>query len=76
MKDGTRHVVGRKISEVVVGQNSADRMQYVFLVFSDGTYFEFYGRDFTCAGGVDHGDVRDAAKYLERTGATIGDIYR
>ena len=76
MKAGIGDIVGRTISEVIVGGNSADGKEYVFLVFSDGNYFEIYGRDVNCAGGLDRGGAADASRYLESTGARIDSVYR
>lgn len=76
MKDGLKQTIGKQIVEVVVAaKNSGEPRNQVFLIFSDGTYFEFWGHHFSCAGGVDRGSTEQAISYAERGGAEITAIY-
>lgn len=75
MKDGVRHIVGKTISSVVVGKNDRDPKVQVCLVFSDGTYFEFWGPHFSGAGGVDSGGVAEASAYIEKIGGSVTAVY-
>ena len=61
MKTGLKDILGKRIAAVVVAENpSRDPRQQVFLVFPDGSCFEFHGREFTCNAGL------DAAEGIER----------
>lgn len=76
MKDGLRQIVGKTISSVVVARNEdANPRNQVFLVFSDGTSFEFFGADFSCANGLDRSGVEEVKDYAERGGAEVINTY-
>lgn len=76
MKDGLRGILGKSISNVVVASRDTAPKQQVFLVFSDGTYFEFYGEQFNCAGSVDLGDLVEVLDYAKRSmQANIDTVY-
>ena len=64
MKSGVSEIIGKTIKGVVVStRNKNTPREQVFLVFDDGTYFEFYGKEFTCASGLDKGGVGEALRY-------------
>lgn len=63
MKSGIGDIVGKTISDVVVASNEKRPKQQVFLVFSDGTFFEIYGESFSCAADLDRGGLEDALEY-------------
>ena len=74
MKDGLGQTIGRRIAAVVVAKNEKrPPHQQVFLVFSDGTSFEFYGDSFTCCAGVDSG--ADVERYVLSAGGAIQHVY-
>jgi hypothetical protein len=75
MKDGVRQVIGKTISSVVVGKSKHDPQVQVFLVFDDGTYFEFWGAHFRGAGRVDRGGVQEASAYIEKLGGEVTAVY-
>lgn len=75
MKNGVSKILGKTITNVVVASKEKPPRQQVFLVFSDGTYFEFYGAQFNCAAGIDRGGVADAVKCAEGMGAKITNVY-
>ncbi|MHB8405788.1 MAG: hypothetical protein ACYDCJ_10235 [Gammaproteobacteria bacterium] len=75
MKDGVGKIVGKTISSVVVGSNVREPRNQVFLVFSDGSSLEFYGSQFTCAGGLDKGGVEDATRYIGKLGGSVSMVY-
>jgi hypothetical protein len=61
---------------VVVARNAdSDPRNQVFLVFSDGTSFEFWGENFSCAGGVDRKGLEEVIRYAKKLGASISKIY-
>mgnify|MGYP000889280995 CR=1 FL=1 len=74
MKDGLRETVGKTITKIVVTKRPR-ALEQVFLIFSDGTYFEFWGGEFNCAGGVDHGGFSAVLAYAERAGGSITAVY-
>ena len=75
MKDGVKQTIGKTIRRVVVAGNTSPPQRQVFLVFDDGTYFEFWGDSFTGAGGILNGDIDEIASYIAKMGAHITDIY-
>ncbi|MCA1792737.1 MAG: hypothetical protein LC660_02500 [Desulfobacteraceae bacterium] len=75
MKDGVKAIVGKTISSVVVGCNQKDPQNQVFLVFDDGTHFEFWGPNFSCAGGVDIGDQTKVINYIKKLGGSVTKIH-
>jgi hypothetical protein len=75
MKDGVADIIGKTIINVVVAANSTAPKQQVFIVFSDGTYFEFYGEKFTCTSCVDRGDLAAAIEYTSAMNAKITAVY-
>lgn len=75
MKDGLREVFGRRIARVVVGHNpNASPHDQVFLIFEDGASFEFYGENFSCAAGLDHG--LDVEAYIRKGGGKVTAVYQ
>ena len=64
MKDAIRNIVGKRVAGVVVKEASRPPRTQVFLVFSDGTFYELYG-DIAGAGGVDRGGIDAVRSYLQ-----------
>ena len=66
MKDGIRQIVGKTISGVVVKE--ADRLprMQVYLLFTDGTYFEIYSGsgDMSWASCLDVGSIERVREYM------------
>lgn len=75
MKDGLRQIVGKTISSVIVAKNHKSPENQVFLIFEDGSYFEFWGPEFSCAGGVEPGGLAQAAIDVEKLGGTVLKVY-
>ena len=73
MKDGLAKIVGRRIAGVVVAQSPRGPRQQVFLVFEDGTRFEFWGENFSCCSDVDK--AAGLADYVEMAGGKIVAMY-
>lgn len=63
MKSGIQEILGKTIVSVLATQNDNEPGNQVFLSFSDGTWFEIYGRHITCAGGVCRGTDITAKDY-------------
>ena len=66
MKSGLSQIVGRQIAGVVVATKDRSPREQVFLTFTDGTHFEFWGDNFSCGGGVDAGGPDVAIEYVLR----------
>lgn len=73
MKDGLKEIVGKRIAGVVVAESDQDSRQQVFLVFGDGTTFEFHGNHFTCSAGLK--ESARLANYLKSGGAQVKRIF-
>ncbi|HEX6634466.1 MAG TPA: hypothetical protein VF038_10890 [Usitatibacter sp.] len=73
MNPGLAQIVGRRICGVVVAESPRAPRQQVFLVFDDGTRFEFWGEWFSCCSGVTKAD--GLAEYVEMVGGTIVRIH-
>ena len=63
MKTGITEIIGRTIKGVLVKEGDGSN---VMLIFSDGTYYEFYSDSLIngCA-GVDFGGMKEAMKVAE-----------
>ena len=74
MKSGLKDIVGKQIAAVVYanGGRHYPTIQ-VFLVFTDGTRFEFYGPDFSCCAGLDQAER--IAEYVESNGGEVVRVY-
>lgn len=76
MKDGVSKILGKAITAVVVGESDKNPHNQVFLVFDDGTKFEFWGADLSCASGLDQGGVEEARAYIEGIGGRVVRTYQ
>ena len=74
MKDGLKHIVGKEIAAVVVAKADRAPHQQVFLVFADGTRFEFWGDDFNCTAGLDH--ARDIERCVRAANTRVYGVPR
>jgi hypothetical protein len=72
MNDGVRELIGKTVQHVVVAQGTRHQ---VFLVFTDGTYFEFYGQQFRGTGGVDSGGLEAALAYVRTCESEVRAVY-
>jgi hypothetical protein len=73
MNTGLAQIVGRRIAGVVVAYGPRAPRQQVFLMFDDGTRFEFWGDDFSCCRGVTK--AGGLAEYVEMVGGKIVERY-
>jgi hypothetical protein len=73
MKNGLAQIVGRRISGVAVARSPNSPRHQVFLVFEDGTRFEFWGDNFSCCSGVD--EAAGILPYVRSAGGEIVDSY-
>jgi hypothetical protein len=73
--EGLRQLLGKTITGVVASETSGAPGTQLFLIFNDGTYFEFYSganESFTCTSGTSFGGVLKVKDYISRfPGATI-----
>jgi hypothetical protein len=68
VKSAVNHILGKTIKGVVMKRNSVlgPPNEQLFLVFTDGTYYEFYigSGSFATTGGVDPGGLERVRQYL------------
>jgi len=58
-------IIGKRIGGVIVKECPSAPRAEVFLIFEDGTYYEFYSSvEITCAGGVDRGGREEVIRYM------------
>ena len=62
VKSDIRGILGKTITGVLVSANPRQPPTQLFLVFSDGTFYEIYGQ-LSSAGGLDQGGMAGAEKY-------------
>jgi hypothetical protein len=66
--------IGKKLDRVIIAGHSEARFQ-LYLVFTDGTYYEFYGRGtLEGARAVDRGSAATLREMLTRSGAQFIEI--
>lgn len=66
MNPAIRQIIGRTIDAVIISEaNQQGAGDQIFLVFTDGTYYEIYG-NLHGVGGVDQGGFEAALRYAER----------
>lgn len=71
MKEEIKDIVGKTIKGVVVRESDKAPQSQVFLVFTDGTYYELYtSGSFTISGasGCYSGDMQDVLDYIPDKG--------
>ena len=73
MKDGLKHLVGKRISGVVTARSQRSPREQVFLVFTDGSRFELYGDNFTCCSGLD--DAEGIERYVKSGGGEVAQVH-
>jgi hypothetical protein len=73
MKDGLKYLVGKRICGVVVASSKQGPNHQVFLLFPDGTRFEFWGENFSCCSGLDKAEGID--RYVAGSKGEIRAIY-
>lgn len=75
MKNGIAGIVGKTISRVVVAENSVAPKQQVFILFTDGKYFEFWGESFSCNAAIDFGCEAEVLRYIKNCAAKVTNVY-
>ena len=73
MKNGLKGIIGKQIVTVVVATSERAPQQQVFLVFSDGTRFEFWGREFSCRSRLDAAEGIE--EYVQSGAGRIDRVY-
>ncbi len=65
MADAAPGIIGKTIAHVVVKKRLDRPVGQVFLVFTDGTYYEFYstGDDITGTSAIDVGGLDEVRRY-------------
>jgi hypothetical protein len=64
-------ILGKTIRAVVIRFGENNPKDQIFLVFDDGTAYEFYGSDINSASGLDSGGKEAALKYVTMFGGEI-----
>jgi hypothetical protein len=66
VKSEIKGIVGKTIESVIVSAyNKAGPQNQIFLIFTDGTYYEIYG-NLNGAGGIDSGGEAAALRYAQK----------
>jgi hypothetical protein len=67
-----QEVIGKTIRSIVFrsGRNVNPEAQ-LFLVFDDGTYFEFYGQEINFVRSLTEGDTARASAYARKFGSEV-----
>jgi hypothetical protein len=64
-------ILGKTIQAVVFRSGDHNPKEQIFLVFDDGTAYEFYGSEINSASGLDSGGKEAALKYVTMFGGEI-----
>lgn len=66
MKPGIKSIIGRTIAGVLVKERGKTPCGQVFLLFTDGTYFEFYTTEGNIedTSGLRNGSFEDVKAYM------------
>ncbi len=64
MKDGIKQIMGKTIKGVVVKEDIYPSESQVFLIFTDGTYYEFYSKKISGTSEVDRGGLKEIKDYM------------
>jgi len=56
-------LIGKTIAHIILKEGDSPASQ-LFLLFTDGTYYEFYGGPLTGASGIDRGTLEDVRRYM------------
>jgi hypothetical protein len=77
MKDGAIEILGKTIRAVVIKEAEDSPRSQLFLVFEDGTHFEFYCSRDTIhpAGGVDPGGLDAVRRYMSGRSHIVFEAY-
>jgi hypothetical protein len=67
---GPDQVIGKRIAHVVVADQGRRPKRRVYLVFDDGTSFEFYGEHFQWCRGIDRDGLEAILRWLAHEGIT------
>ena len=66
-KESLKAVIGKTIRSVVFRSGKeANPETQIFLVFEDGTYFEFYGQDMGFVRSLSEGDINKVTSYARK----------
>lgn len=69
MKPQVSEIVGKHIVGVVTAESDGTPRTQAFLLFSDGTRFEFHGERFSCCAGLDK--AAGVLRYIASAGAKV-----
>ena len=75
MKLGLAQIIGKEVTGAIVATNTRSPERQLFLMFSDGTYFEVWGSNFSCAGSAREGGPEDVINYIVKAGGEVAFTY-
>jgi hypothetical protein len=66
MKRGMEQIVGKTIAHVIVRERGNTPQSQLFLLFTDGTYYEFYSTEgnIYATRGVERGNTEQVRAYM------------
>jgi hypothetical protein len=66
-------LVGKTIAHIVLKAGDSPASQ-LFLLFTDGTYYEFFGGPIAGANGIDRGTLEDVLRYMSPPQKIVVDV--
>jgi hypothetical protein len=66
-------LIGKRIAHIVLKAGTSPKSQ-LFLVFDDGTYYEFFGGPIYGASAVDQGSIENVRRYLTPPQEIVVDV--
>lgn len=75
MRDSVRQIIGKTVTSIVVAESDSTPRNQLFLVFDDGTSFEFWGEHCQCASGLDGDGVKEILAYIKRSNGEVITVY-
>jgi len=68
-----QRLVGKTISHVIIKTGISPQSQ-LFLVFTDGSYYEFFGGMISGATGLDVGGIEEVRRYMSPPQEIVVDV--
>lgn len=66
-------LVGKTIAHIVLKTGSSPESQ-LFLLFTDGTYYEFFGGPLNGANSIDRGTLDDVRRYMSPSQKNVVEV--
>jgi hypothetical protein len=77
MKSGIEQIIGKTVAGVVVADSHIRKYpdKHIFITFTDDTFFEIYGENFSGASGLETGGLVGVENCVKQLGASITATY-